>query len=118
MVTNARVKDPLVDYIHPATQQVPEVLHKPDVVQQGTVVIHADQQVDVAGGRLFSANDRAENPHMVGAMRSGQLQDLLSPVSDVVQRNHALPPLDAFIIWKAAALGIKSHRIGFTLSPG
>jgi hypothetical protein len=53
---------------------------RPTQVEQSPSRVHIDQEVHVAVRACFTADNRAENPDVVGAMSRSDSQDFLSPV--------------------------------------
>jgi hypothetical protein len=64
--------------IHTTPEELFEILLEPDKIQERPVVLHLDQQIDIAVGSVIAAGDGTEDAHVPRAVPGGNAQDLVT----------------------------------------
>ena len=64
--------------VYVAPEELFQILLETDEVEEGSVVVHLDQQIDVAVGLVVAARDGTEDAHVPRAVRGGNAQNLVA----------------------------------------
>ena len=76
-VTDVRRQAGLGEDINIDPKALLQVVRKGDEVEQAATFRHIDQEVEIAGGTLFAAADRAEHPHIARPVSGSYTEHVL-----------------------------------------
>ena len=68
---------PARDDVHASPEELREVLNQTNLIDQRSIRLKVDEEVDVALGVRFTSDDRSEDPDVSGVTATSSTQDLV-----------------------------------------